>query len=373
MGNSPRERTLQLKKAPPRTLGDRLGKGASKILGFSGGCRGEAGEGGNLPGAEPGGRRGPRPRPEAGRLISIASSPPGGALPRLRAWPPRSAPAAGGAPGSRLPAPAPGSRPRPSLPLAPRPGLGRQTPSAAWAVNERREPPGLAAGDAATRPPGGRSARAAEMYGKEGSAPSLQTCRANHCPPAGPGEAGWALSVALCARVCAEMTKMPQPGDSGPRRSFGPVVCGRWSRWAVVRRGAGALGDSEWLGLPLSWADRGCWWRWSCDSICRNNKSGLCWAVMCGKLGQDCGETLAVCSLRAPRMWEAAPVPSAGEPASSGSLISLPLDQRGRCLPLRPWDPGSLTSSYVSVVLKEGGAAGGCGAAGGSQPPSVCP
>jgi hypothetical protein len=116
------------------------------------------------------------------------------------------------------------ARRRPPRPLPTRQGLGRPPPAPAQAVNERQAPPGAGCkrrGDAGLS--GG--ALPAEMYGKESSAPrlgprrgrlrklpgrgSLSPCVAQAKGDSTASVPGWAVSVALCARVCAERTKMP--------------------------------------------------------------------------------------------------------------------------------------------------------------------
>ena len=288
------------------------------------------------------------PSPREGTVISIASAPLGAALPRNPSrGRPRSAGAAEWACGSR---PLP-SRVRPPLSLLlqlllpPRPGLRRPPPSATPAVNERPAPPG--AGCRRRGLPGGT--RPAKMYGKEGSASGLANLQnADLCPPAGPrrgqGRGLGARLGSFCRSVCASVLggqRCSGPGTVGSSRSFGPRsfegagAGGRWSvgvQWARGIRSGWVLGKAS---LPWSRADRGC-----CDSICRINKSRLCWGVLCGKPVRDCGETLAACLVPAPSMWEAAPaVQRAGQRASSGSQVSPPLDGPALCLPLPPVGP----------------------------------
>lgn len=292
--------------------------------------------------------------------ISIASAPLGAAQPRNQSGSrPRSARAAEWARGSR---PLP-SRvgPQLSLPnplrLPPRPGLRRPPPSANPAVNERPAPPG--AGCRRRGLPGG--ARPAKMYGKEGSLPpGWQTCRTRTIVPLrGPGEArGCGLGArlgSLCRSVCARLRWEDKDAqDRRPRGPCGPSGrlfegSGASGRWSVgVRRGSGdpkqlGFGESE---SPLVPGGRGCWWRWSCDSICRINKSRLYWGVLCGKPVRNCGETLTGCPVPASRMWEAAPaVQRAGQ--REGDRSRRPWMDLASALPCRPWDPSSQTSGYA--------------------------
>ena len=294
--------------------------------------------------------------------ISIASASLGAAQPRNPSGGRRrSAPAAEWARGSR-PLPSrvgpPLSLPNPlRLPL--RPGLRRPPPSANPAVNERPAPPG--AGCRRRGLPGG--ARPAKMYGKEGSLPpGWQTCRTRTIVPLrGPGEArGCGLGARLgspCRSVCARLRW--EDKDAQDRRPGVLVLLRAACLRALGRVGGGPSGCGGALGIRGSWVsgkaslpwcrgDRGCWWRWSCDSIFRINKSRLCWGVLCGMPVRNCGETLTGCLVRAPRMWEAAPTVQglASEPVL-GDWSRRPWMDLASAPPCRAWDPSSRTSGYA--------------------------
>lgn len=194
-----------------------------------------------------------------------------------------------------------------------------------------------------------------------------QTCRARTIVPwRGPGEAagrglgaGWALSVSLCARVCAERTKMPRAEDPGFLRVLRPGglpgagAVGGGPAWG------GGLSDRERLGAgesgsPSEPSRPGVLLEVVvCDSTCRINKSGLCCGVFCGKLIWDCGRwrwggggTLAARLMPGcedvggdaggAEGWGAS---QCWEPRLASSRWMWPLS-----CPCRPWDPGSLTS-----------------------------
>lgn len=246
------------------------------------------------------------------------------------------------------------ARRRPPRPIPPRPGLGRPPPAPARAVNERQAPSGAGCkrrGDAGLR--GG--ARPAEMYGKEGSAPGLGAAGvdsanfqdANLCPLRGPDLrrqrrlGAWLGCIGCSVRGCL-------CGED--KDALGQETLGSWEvlwarrvqapgRWEVIHRGQGkpvvsSGGDLGKASLFWSRADRVGWWRWSCDSICRINKSGLCLGVLCGNLVQNGGRSLlsAFCPLggcgrRRPKL-SGRGVSQSWEPHLSA------LDGLGLCLPL---------------------------------------
>lgn len=170
---------------------------------------------------------------------------------------------------------------------------------------------GLAAGDAASRQalaPPRCTVRRAQPLGS-------QTCRTwTIVPRQGPGEGrGRGLDAPLGSFCCSVSARLywedkdaQGRGPWGPRGSLGRsfASCGEGGRWSVgVAEGARRIRSGWVLGkASLLWsrADRRCWWRWSCDSICRINKSELCWGVLCGKPVRDCGRRSlpALCGFR---------------------------------------------------------------------------
>lgn len=166
----------------------------------------------------------------------------------------------------------------------------------------------------------------------------------------------WALSVALCARVCAVRTKMPRAEDPGflgvlrPDALPGAGAVGGGPAWG------GGLGDQERLGSGesgsrLEPSRQGVLVEVAvCDSTCRINKSGLCCGVFCGKPIWDCGR------------WGGGPLAAhlmlgcedvggdAGGAEGSGASqsweprLAFPRWMWPLSCPCRPWDPGSLTS-----------------------------